>query len=507
MLPTPQATLTATQTNVAHPDYRRPEAIHATPDLQLIQDLLGGTRAMVGSPQIVHYIPPWPEEDAATWGKRSRAATLYEGFGRTLSASVGMIMAAPPQVTYPMDEARFAAHWLDMDGAGTKGDVFVKRFVELALAQGHALVVVDFPSLPESPVTLADESALNLRPRWAMYPRSAILSWRTETVRNHVETTQVVLYEPAQVADGPFGIRAVERFRVLSVRAGVAGYELWEKPSEDGGTWSLIDQGQYRNRQGATRDTLPIAVAYAGRTDAPFTSTPPLLGVAYANLSHWRNKTELQWGSRIAAIEQLVIEGQLAPNAKGDPGKVLVGWERIIHLTQGGDAKWVGPSGAGLGELAKRCHEAEQEMAALGMSFLSRDTRAAETAEAKRLDATAENSTLATAAQGAEDAINLAWSHHAWYEGVEDANAPSVSLNRDYDRVALDAPTGVMLAKLIEGGLPIRLAARVLQRSGFVDLTDESDFEQFVMEWETGRIAAEDSQALQDGAPAFGEAA
>lgn len=491
----------STITSANSPDYVRDEVKAVAPDLQLIADLLGGTRAMQESPQLARYLPQWPDEKDTTWARRTRAGTLFEGLGRTVSAATGMLFQAPPVVTYPVDEEKFAAHWLDIDGLGTKGDVFAKRFAESAIAFGHALVLVDFPETPGAPVTAATEAEMNLRARWALYPRQSILSWRIGVVRNRLVPTQVVLYEPATKEDGLYGVTAVQRYRVCAVREGVAGYVVWEKPSASVKEWTKVAEGTYRNRRGETRDTLPIAVAYAGRTDAPMTSHPPLQGCAYANLAHFRNKTELQWGSGITAIEQLVISGALAVDSTtGLPATgVKTGWEHYIHTEQGATVDYKGPSGAGLNQLKDRMLEAEKEIAALGMSFLSRDTRSAETAEAKRLDATAENSTLATAAQGIEDALNLAWSHHAWYEGVADADAPSLVLNRDFERLVLDAAQGSFIAALVAEGFPIRDAVQMLAVGGLLHTTDAAELDRIAAEWEGGQGAAQDLQALASG--------
>jgi len=489
-------------TNPNRPDYVAPDVVAAAPDVLLLRDLMGGTRAMQDSTQVARYIPQWPDETDYTWSKRTRAATLFEGLGRTVSAATGMLFQVPPMLTYPTDEVTFSAHWLDVDGMGTKGDVFAKRCAESAITYGHGIILVDFPSAPEGVVTAATERELNLRPRWAWYPRASILSWRTATIRNRVTITQVVLYEPAATEDGQYGVKTVQRYRVLSVREGVAGYEVIEKQPGTDGTFVVVDAGVFRDRRGGTRDTLPISVAYAGRTHGPLHSIPPLLGVAYANLSHWQNKTELQWGTRISAIEQPVITGDLAldPTTLAPITGVKIGWEHYVHLQTGGTFEWRGPSRSGMAELKLRCEEAEQEMAALGMSFLSRETRAAETAEAKRLDATAENSTLATAAQGIEDALNLAWSHHAWYEGVEDVNAPSLTLNRDFDRVTLDAAYIGAIGALVGQGLPVREAVRILSKGGAIPTTAEDELDQLALEWQAGAQAASDVAAF--GEPA-----
>lgn len=480
------------------PDYLRPEVLDAQPSLQLVKDLLSGSAAMVASPRVKEYLPQWPKESDTTWGKRVRSATLYKGFERTLSASVGMLYQKPPTITYS-DTAGLERHAENIDDQGNAFPVFAKRFSEAAIAGGYAVIVVDFPARPDVPVvTRESEAGLGLRSRWTYYHRTAVCSWRTAVVRGHLHITQLVLHEPGAADDGDYGIVPVDRYRVLRVVGAVAGYELWRKPTDSSQDWALDDAGTYADRRGNTRDTLPVAIAYTGRTDAPFTAMPPLQGVAEANLAHWRAKTELTWGSRLAAIEQPVVIGQLAPDptTHTPPTSVPVGWDHTVNVSAGGDFKFVGPSGAGLTQLKDRMLEAEQEMAALGMSFLSRDTRAAETAEAKRLDATAQNSTAATATQGLEDAFNLAWQYDAWFEGVPMEQAPVVTMNRDFDE-SIDIARAALIEPLLNTGMPIRKAAEILREDEIVSFADEDDFEDFILEWETGKVAEEDAARLE----------
>lgn len=480
-------------TDATRPDYQHPALRKALPDLTLLADLLGGTPAMVAHASAQGYIPQWPDETEKTYAKRIRAAACYEGLARTLDAAVGMLFAQPPVVTFPAQEAVLAAHWDNIDGAGHKGTVALKMFAADALRDGVGLILVDHPSAPAGTVvTAAAEQELGLRPRWAFYPRASILSWRTAIVRGVTVIAQVVLYEPTEREAGLFGVESVDRYRELWLRNGVAGWTIWERVTEagQGETFRVDSQGRFLDRTGNTRDTLPVSVCHTGRRAGPFVSRPPLMGVAYANLQHWRNKTELEWGSKLAAIEQPVLIGALMRTADGQPGALKMGWEHGIHLDQGGDYKIVGPTGAGLGQLKERVGEAEQEMAALGMSFLSRETRAQETAEAKRLDATAENSTLATAAQAIEDAANLAWEHHAWYLGLAKAEAPTIALNRDFDLRGFTAGDLGAVVTLADSGFPKRELTHAMARLGFLRTTDVEELDDLALQWEAGGDAA-----------------
>lgn len=478
------------------PDFLRAEVVAAAPDLSIIRDLLAGPRAMWD--HSTTYIRKWTDEDRKVYDIRRLCEPCTDLFGRTLSASVGKLFSTAPTIDYGAQETLFSAHWENIDAAGARGDIALKEFAADAIADGYACILVDHVPAPiDVTVTGANESRLGLRPTWAFYDRGAVCSWRTET-RGHAEiVAQVVLREAAEELQGAFGTTAVTLYRELYLDNGAAAWRLWREPMEEDGPFTIIGEGYFRNRRGETRDTLPLAVGYAGRRRAAFVADPPLRGVAYANLAHWRLATELTFGRQVSAIEQPVVKGALM-NADGTTGgKLKLGWMTGQQVEAAGDFFWRGPSGVGLDQLAKGKLEKEQEIAAMGLSFIAKDTRAAETAEAHRLDAAAEDSTLATAGQALEDAVNLAWEFHAWYEGVAAADCPSVHINTDFDAVGMSAQEVTAIAGLINAGLPVRQAVRALVAGQVLDAADEAAEDDIVMEWETGRAVQADMAALE----------
>ena len=474
-------------TDPNQPDYVRPEVIAAQPDLALIHDLMAGTRRM--HDRAGQYIPKWKDESDTVWHKRAKCEQVYEGFGRTLSAAVGKLFAVPPKLSAEVMAEDIEAHWDNIDAQGNKGDVAAKHFASDALADGYALILVDHPTAPaDQVVTMASERQLGLRPVWAFYQREAVRSWRTAIVNNVEQTVQLVLAESATDPDGAYGVTEVEQYRVLAVENGVAVWRLYRVvESQTERSFMLEADGVFRDRAGRTRDTLPIAVAYAGRTDAAYTATPPLLGVAWANLGHWQQASNLRFYRELAAFPQPTVTGALM-DGNGDPAALKLGPMVLVQVTENGKFEWTELQGSALDQVEKGVHAKEQQMAAMGVSFLSRDTRAAETAEAKRLDAAAEDSTLATAAQAIEDALNIAWEHHAWYLGLAKPDAPVLSLNRDYENVTLTPQHAQAIAALIQAGMPIRQAVATLVVGGFLTAT-EDEIDMITMEWEAGRMA------------------
>lgn len=490
------------KTDPSTPDYVRPEAADVHDDLVLVSDLLAGTRQM--HKKAGTYIRKWKDERADVYRIRSRSEQVFEGLSRTLAASVGMLFAKEPMVEWNQAEALLQPQWDNIDASGTKGHVFVKRFAEASIRDGYGVLLVDHTPVPTDAagrpvqVTAGNEEALGLRPTWAAYPRSAVLSWLTETIRNQTVVSQVVLHEPTTIQDGAYGVKSVDRYRVLQLIGGVATWSLYQRV-ENGGkgpAFPRIRGGIFRNRSGAPADFLPVAVAYAGRTDAPFTATLPLLGVAWANLGHWQLATNLRFYRELHSFPQPTVIGEIArePGVGGAPaqaGKLKVGPMVAVHLSgENADYKFTSPSSDGYEPLKDGIKEKEEWIARLGMSFLVRETRAAETAEAKRLDATAENASLATAAQGIDDAVNLALQYHAWYLGIDQASAPVFQINRDFDSAAMSPDVMAAYVRAVkDAGLPPRLLLEAWQSGGRIP--PDVDVDELLLEMMTNQAAQE----------------
>lgn len=492
------------------PNYARPEYIETLPDLELIEHEMGGTRTMHANSTT--YIRKWTAEKPGNYKIRRLCETFFEGFGRTLSAAVGMMFAKSPSVEWNKSEELMSPHWDNIDGGGVNGPVAVKRFGEAALRDGLAIWLVDHPAAPEvqptadnptAEVTGKMVEALNLRPMWSMYRRIQAINWLVEVVDNRRELTQLTLVEGAAVRDdGNYGIKQVTRYRDLRLTTNADGVrvaswtlrELVEGIGINSGTFKDIGSGVFRNKNGDAATSLPIAIAYTGRTEGPMECAIPLLGVAWANLSHWQLSTSLRFNTEVAGLAQPTVIGDLAKDPiTGKPMQLDIGPLVSVHVAEGGDFKWSEPAGTGLERLSLLVLEKLRQIAALGVSFLTTDTRAAETAEAKRLDAAAENATLATAAVGIEDAVNLALEIHAWYLGIEKKDAPVITISRDYEDTTISAEIMTAYIKAIsEAGLPIRLMLEAWQQGGRI--APGVDLDALEAEMTANAIAIEDEK-------------
>ncbi len=506
------------------PSYVRPEWKRWLPDLNLLFRLLAGTRVMHSYAS--EYIRKWADEDDKVYNIRSISEQVFEGLGRTLSAAIGMLFAKPPAVDWGTGGAEGAMvdHWDNIDGAGTSANVFIKRFAESSLRDGLGIILVDFPSAPIDPATgeprvvNSDEAeVLGLRPTWAKYDRGMVRNWQTGKIDNQSVLTQATLYEPLFVQSGKFGVEWEHRWRFLKLNVGVAEdgstfaeaeWFLWRLlPGKDGAEeedFQLLDTGRFTNKDGDIATRLPIVIAYAGRKESMLVAVPPLLGVAWANLGLWQISTNVRFYLDLVSFPQPTVVGDLAETQGIDkegnritlPGSLKMGPMVAVHLTAGDKESgpssytFTTPDSDGFVPNEKAMQRKREDIAAMGMSFLDRDKRTAETAEAKRLDATAENATLATAAQGLDDGINQALEIHAWYLGIPPEQAPKVTLNRDFESTVMDAR---MMEAWISGvekaGMPPHVLLEAWKKGG--QIPEGVDIEELALEMLANAAAAE----------------
>lgn len=483
------------------PNYQRPELVAVLPDLSLIADLLAGTRRM--HDRSMEYIRKWTDESQDVYNIRRKMANLFGGLSRTLSAAVGMLFAKKPTLEWNASEERIKPHWDNIDNMGTAGHVFAKRFSEQAIRDGLALILVDHtPPPPGVVIHSGNEDELGLRPSWAMYQRCQIWSWRTSSIGNKRVTTQVVLHELVEIPNGQYGTKVVNQWRILGFNGGYATWKVLRQKASSNGLNSETDlepagAGVFKNKNGDLATALPVAIAYTGRTDAPMTASIPLLDVAWANLAHWQQSTDLRFYRSLCAFPQPVVTGNLQQESDGKggvlPGKLRVGPMVGVHVQAEGSFTWAELTGTALDQIEKGILEAEKQIAALGMSFLAQDKRSAETAEAKRLDATAENSTLGTAAVGVEDALNLAFEWHGWYMGIEKKDCPVITLNKDFENTAMDPATMTAYVQaVVQAGLPPRVLLEAWKAGG--RLPQDTDIEELEREMVANALAKEDQE-------------
>jgi hypothetical protein len=388
------------------------------------------------------YLPKAPAELPEEFDRRLKDADLYNMFARTLTGLVGMVFRHEPTLRESVPPALRTA-WEDIDGAGTHGAVFARRLFRDAWRLGHAGILVDAPPAPAG-LTLADERAAGVRPYWCPVAADQIHGWRWDRVNGQTVLGLLVLSESITTPTGRYGVASVEQFRVFVREAGGVTYELWQKAA-DGATgdtkWQKVSDGRLRNVT-----EIPFAPLPIGDADAdPLQTQPPLYALAQQNLAHYRVLSDRRYSLHIANVPILTIKGRDTTN-----GAVPIGPNTGLDLPVDGDAFYCEHKGTALQESREELREIEHRIAAQGLGMLDRTPRANETAQAKRLDKSEQDSPLAASARALQDCLETALGFHAAFLGLDGGG--EVEVARDFDGLALDPQQITAFAKLQESG-------------------------------------------------------
>jgi hypothetical protein len=446
--------------NTNTPDVKHPARVQMEDAWRLCRDLAAGQDAVVAGR--ARYLPRHPGEHLDDFKLRLTFAELFNAFRRTISAGVGLLMQTPPKLPDDASED-FVSDWDNIDGRGTKGPVFAKRFTADAMVTGLGAILVDFPKVaaPEL-LSKADELARGLRPYWVHLRAEQIISWRFASIDGQSVLAQFVFRQEVEEPDGEFGVACVTYYRVFRRAVGrayddngievdqiadVVEWQLWKETRQAGGRAKLerTDAGFLRGI-----DEIPIAVCVVGDDPDGFMCSPPLKDLADVNVSHYRLQTDRNYLLHLGCVPQPVRN--MFPAADKEAGVTKVSASTVMDFdSKDGNFRWEEITGSAFEPSERDLKTKEQRMGALGLSFLAPDTRHAETAKAKQIDSTAQNATLTTVADAVESCLEGAERLHMKYRKQPDA-VIGMAVNREYEKIAMDPVLVDTLSKMEQAG-------------------------------------------------------
>lgn len=460
MAETTTITRSATGTDHNKPTFTAPAYEAMAPRWKMCREVYRGNEALREDANLDTYYPKGPAESPEERLARVMRTDVFPMFKETVKGLTGLALREDPELgsDVPQELLDLAEN---IDGAGTHFGIFTKRLFSDGLIKGHAGILVDVPKVSSSkPLTLGQEKALGLRPYWVHIKAEQIINWRTQTINGSLILTLLVLAEIIDVPMGDYGTQTTTRYRVFrrDDTTGQIKYEVWTVTSEHKDP-ELDDFGFLR---GST--LIPFVAFYAGERIAPLQSIPPLLDLAYTNISHAQVLSDHRTCLHACGNPILVIKGRTGGNVTRDPNiplsvaqanplystegpgagvqagsdDIVVGPHLGIEVDKDGDVTYAEPTGAALNASAKELNDIENRGAAQGLSMLQRDVRAAQTAEAERLQRSEKDASLSTAARSLEDCLEMALAFTA--EFMQLPTGGSVTLNKDFEKVVVDTP-------------------------------------------------------------------
>jgi len=415
------------------------------PRWEICRDAMLGTEGLrLNTEKAKTYLPQAPAEDDDEFGLRVARAEMYPAFKETVKGLTGMVFQDDPVLGKDVPPA-IVDLWENIDGTGTHGAVFLRRVFEDAMQPGLAGVLVDYPDVGTGPggrrLTLAEERVRGARPYWVHYTAEQIRNFRTQIVNGRTVLTLLVLEESSNEPVGDFGSEAVTRYRVFrrDPISSVVSFERFREADRDGDPPISEAKGVLQNA-----NAIPFGVVYTGTKRATLYCFPPLIDLAYMNFSHVQVLSDYRTSLHMASVPLLVTKGRPRPPSDpnrpddGEGDELVISAGRGIDLPgdQYSDAKYIEHAGSALSASRTELQDIEKRMAAQGLSMLQSDTRAAETAEAKRIDRKQQNASLTSAARSMQDMGEALLAFTAVYMGLETGG--SITMLRDFTDKTLD---------------------------------------------------------------------
>lgn len=473
------------------------------------RDLMIGTEAIRAGGTL--YLPQHPQESNARYEKRRVIAAVFNGFKRTVLASVGVLTAEEPTLGKDMPQ-QLVEMWENVDMAGTHGAVFTSQLALAGMVDGLAGIITEYPRANDpridrskaslaatialetgDPLSEADEKALGLRPYFLLIKADQVLLQLYETVNGRRTLVLLILREHATVRKGKFGIQSVVRYRVYQLIAGKVMYERWTdkdgKPERDEGPTLM------RNLNG-----IPWSPFITGTEISPGEYVPPLMDLADLNITHHNINTGILSLEDLAFVPTPVRIG--APATKGPDGTLsypplVLGPSNTIEVpaTQGVSTPvyWLSPAIDVLDPGMRSLEKTEAHMGAMGATFLT-PQKTQETATAKRMDGRAEQATISTVSRAAKDCLESAFGFAGQYIKQK---AGSVTLADDFLGEGLDtAFVQAALNAYIEDAITLEEFRHVLH-TGQLPETFEASNKKVILQLMAAQAARQKQKELQ----------
>lgn len=429
-----------------------------------VRDCVAGQDAVKAAG--VCYLPiPNPQDwESTVESKKTAALRRYEAYkqrasfvnvtGRTHEGLSGAVMREPPTISLP-PQIEYALE--DCDGAGTSLEQLGADVIGELLEAGTFGLLVDFPR-SAGVRSAAEDRSLGLRATVARYPLESIVNWRAERIGADYRLTLVVLAEKAEIPQSEFSIKVEDRYRVLRLAEGRYSVTLYDDAGD-------IVGPEHFPADSAGQPLTEIPFAWVGSRNNRFGyQKPPLIDIADVNLAHYHNSADFEEALFISGQPTLVLWSEMsgADFREANPDGVQLGSRSGIFLGVGGGAELL-QFNAG-GALATEMEAKLGVMVQLGARLITART-GTQTAEAARIDASAESSALAKIANNASEAIEKALEWMALFMGGDPAQV-EFELNKEFFDTSLSPQEVMAIMQLADRGDIAQTDVRSLLRKG-----------------------------------------
>ena len=430
----------------------------------LIEDLKEGTYKIRSEHR--KYLPQLEREVDDSYDRRLSRSNVVPFMQRIEKMLAGMLVRKPVRLDGVSDLVR--EQLFDVSLEGDDLNVWLYTTARTVISYGHCGVLVDAP-----------KDGDKVRPYWVTYEPKNILGWRTEVIDGVRQLTQLRLMEHVVEPDGKYGEKIVKQIRVLEP----GRFEIHRKNKK--GEYKLHDEGEM-----SIKDKIPFAVAYSNRVGY-YESRSPLYDIAELNLKHYQIQSDLDNILHISSVPLLAVFGY--PNSD----EITTGPSEALSLPPESRMEYISPSSDSYESQFRRLEDLKDQINTLSLAAVLGQKLVGETAEAKRIDRSQNDSTMMVVAQQMQDLIDNCLKFHSEY--LNEPNAGSSFVNRDFVTARLEPQEIQSLLALFTAGT-ISQETLLTQLSSGEILGDDFDVEEEVEATQAGGLIEMEAPTEPDAA-------
>ncbi len=413
----------------------------------LIDVLLGGTEAIQKGG--TKWLPRETKEDSDDYNVRLQRSYLYEAYKDATQKLAARPFERPIQIEQEEslpDELRAIVH--DADLTGNSLTQFSHLVFRDAVQYGMGHILVDYPMQGDQ--TLADRREFGIRPYFVRIHPKDLFGWKTEKDSTGRLVLTQIRFREFRVEDDPtneYGETVYEYVKVITPddwqlwrrkvpNASIPRYRQLSSPTAGGSSYVMVDtpDGSGKNELGY----IPLVTVYADRRGFMM-SEPPLYGLARLNLRHYQSLSDQTNILRFARLPLYSASG-VTPNEK-EQGLEIAPNRIVMSTNSEFKLEVVEHSGKAIEAGERDIEQIEKRMQVLSlMPYIERSGK--QTATARALDESRQNSAV-----------------HGWIRGCEDALEHAFLIAADWASSRL--PVGFRIWLYSEFGITIRAAEDV----------------------------------------------
>ena len=380
----------------------------------LVQDLLGGTRAMRDAAQ--RYLPQEKAENNTDYSKRLLRSFLFEGFNDNIDKLAAKPFARDVTIKGGDLPEQLQDIQSDVDGTGKKLTQFGKDLFIAGLKYGMAHILVDFPTMLPG-ASKEDEQQAGVRPVFVQIDPPDLIGWR---IGDDGKLDQIRIQEKVLMPHGLFGELEVRRVRVFTKEI----WQVWVEAIDSDGKkqWQLLDEDIHSFGE------VPLYTYYAKQTGA-LIARSPILGMALLNQEHWVSASDQANILHFSRIPFIFGSGLTADEVKD--GFTLAANRSWLTENEAARVAYVELEGKSIEAGQRSIDKLEEKMAVMGMQPLQ-ENKNRTTATEKIISESKVQSSIQMWIRALEATMELVYKKSAQFMNLEIPEDFAVDIFNDF---------------------------------------------------------------------------